>query len=185
MDIRGNPYGFLASHPLTPLVSLHHMDYFNPLFPNLDRINSLKKLTNAYELDPSRTLQRSFCHDPSKNLSISIAWGYMVQVYASLLTGKELDTTLLTFQTWRWGNEPFTFDTRAMSAMPCDRPLVYFLDSVRVAEGDHTVTSYKRHGKGEGEECNKIREYASAMRIDRFNVSAPRFDPSLWKKVCI
>ncbi|KAK8485834.1 hypothetical protein V6N13_149682 [Hibiscus sabdariffa] len=63
VDIRGNPYGLLAAHPLAPLVSLHHLDYVQPVFPGMTQIESLKKLTTAYEMDPSRALQQSFCYN--------------------------------------------------------------------------------------------------------------------------
>ncbi|KAF2288650.1 hypothetical protein GH714_009963 [Hevea brasiliensis] len=74
VDIRGNPYGLLASHPLAPLVSLHHLDYVQSIFPGMTRIDSLKKLIVPYGMDPGRTLQHSFCYDLNRNWSVSISW---------------------------------------------------------------------------------------------------------------
>lgn len=43
LDIRGNPYGLLAAHPMAPLVSLHHLDQLDSLFPNQTQTNSSEK----------------------------------------------------------------------------------------------------------------------------------------------
>ncbi|RVW33775.1 hypothetical protein CK203_074901 [Vitis vinifera] len=39
-------------------------------------------------VDPGRTLQQSICYDFSRNRSVSVAWGYSVQLYPSLVTTK-------------------------------------------------------------------------------------------------
>ncbi|KAF2306173.1 hypothetical protein GH714_014893 [Hevea brasiliensis] len=109
VDIRGNPYGLLAAHPLAPLVSLHHLDYVKSIFPGMNQIDSLQKLNEPYRLDPGRTLQHSVCYDFNRNWSVSVSWGYTIQLYPSLVTAMQLAMALRTFQTWRTGNnEPFT-----------------------------------------------------------------------------
>ncbi|OVA15581.1 Protein of unknown function DUF604 [Macleaya cordata] len=146
IDIRGDPYGLLAAHPVAPLVSLHHLDYVKPIFPTSTQMDSLKLLVSAYKTDPSRTLQQSFCHDLKRKWSVSVSWGYTTQIYPSLLTAKELGTAMLTFQTWgSWSHDPFLFNTRDMSPEPCEQPLIYFLDRVDEIGDNETMTSYKRH----------------------------------------
>lgn len=83
---------------MAPLVSLHHLDYVDPLFPQLTRIEALKKLISAYKMDPDRALQHSFCYDQRRNWSVSVSWGYTVQFYPMLETAKKLETAFLTFQ---------------------------------------------------------------------------------------
>lgn len=185
MDIRGNPYGLLATHPLAPLVSLHHLNYLDPIFPNLTLTGSLKQLRTAYELDPDRALQHSFCLDLTRNWSISVSWGYTIQLYPSLLTAKDLEMTPLTFRSWRtWSKEPFTFNTRPVGSDPCRRPVVYFLDrAYDIGVGHQTLTTYRRHdGGGMGKECDR-QDYVAARVIGQFNVSASKFNPDTWKKV--
>lgn len=183
MDIRGDPYGLLAAHPLAPLVSLHHLDYFKPLFPTLTRGDSLRKLHGAYQMDPGRTLQHSFCYDLRRNWSVSVAWGYTLQLYPSLLAAKDLEQALQTFQTWKtYRNEPFTFNTRPVSADPCQRPIVYFLDRVeRVGKG-RSLTTYKRYKDGFQKVCERV-DYAPTLAIHSFNVSASQFNRNSWNKV--
>ncbi|KAJ7950270.1 Transferring glycosyl group transferase [Quillaja saponaria] len=170
VDIRGNIYGFLAAHPVAPLVSLHHVDYLKSIFPNLTRIDSFRKLFMAYEMDPSRILQQSFCYDFQRKWSVSVSWGYTVQLYPSLLTVKQLETAFLTFQTWgSLSNGPFTFNTRPMSSDSDMSPVVYFLDRVeRLGEGN-TTTTYRR--------------YTPSLAVQFVNVSAFNFSPDLWRKV--
>lgn len=183
MDIRGDPYGLLAAHPLAPLVSLHHLDYVKPMFPSLTRSDSLVKLHSAYEMDPGRTLQHSFCYDLLRNWSVSVSWGYTVQLYPSLVTAKKLETALLTFRSWRtYKKEPFTFNIRPVSPDPCERPIVYFLDRVEMAEKGRTLTTYKRYKDESVKDCERA-DYALALAIHSFNVSANQFNRSLWNKV--
>ncbi|KAM1651781.1 hypothetical protein ACFX1X_004516 [Malus domestica] len=35
VDMRGNLFGMLSAHLLSPLVSLHHLEAVDPIFPNL------------------------------------------------------------------------------------------------------------------------------------------------------
>ncbi|XP_010256825.1 PREDICTED: uncharacterized protein LOC104597115 [Nelumbo nucifera] len=183
VDIRGDPYGLLASHPVAPLVSLHHLGYVKPLFPNQTQLESLRSLFGAYKADPGRTLQQSFCYDLDRNWSVSVSWGYTAQIYPYLLTAKELETALQTFRTWRsWSNEPFTFNTRPLSARPCERPLIYFLDRVNDQVGPgQTLTSYKRFVEDPGKVCNQS-YYDAALTVRSVNVSASIFETDEWKK---
>ncbi|PRQ43178.1 hypothetical protein RchiOBHm_Chr3g0465641 [Rosa chinensis] len=182
VDIRGSPYGLLAAHPVAPLVSLHHLDYVEPMFPGLTPIDSVKKLVRVYKMDPGRTLQHSFCYDLRRNWSVSVSWGYTVQLYPSLVTAKNLETALETFQTWRsWEMGPYTFNTRSVSPDPCKRPLVYFLDRVESVGGDETLTMYKRYAEKEEKDCLQ-RDYIAALKVQFFNVSASNFKPNLWEK---
>nr|KYP51769.1 hypothetical protein KK1_026430 [Cajanus cajan] len=182
VDIHGNPYGLLAAHPVAPLVSLHHLDYVDPIFPNMDRVDAVKKLITAYELDPGRALQKSFCYDLRRNWSVSVSWGYAVELYPSLPTAKDLEMAFRTFDTWRSSSDgPFTFNTRPVSGDTCEKPLGYMLDRVRSAGGDKTRSSYKRHFDVSGKECSRG-EYARALAVQYVDVSAPRFSKDLWKK---
>ncbi|KAB1994641.1 hypothetical protein ES319_D13G112600v1 [Gossypium barbadense] len=181
LDIRGDPYGLLSAHPLAPLVSLHHLDYVQPVFPGMTRIGSLQKLITAYEKDPSRALQHSFCYDFKRNWSISVSWGYNVQLYPSLVTAKKLETAFSTFQSWRtWSNGPFTFNTRPVEKDPCERPVTYFLGSAERVNGDTTLTTYVRNVEDSAKECDRP-DYNRAVAVQFFNVSSARLSPAIWR----
>lgn len=185
VDLRGDAYGFLAAHPVAPLVSLHHLDYLQPIFPGLTRVGSVKKLVQAYNVDPGRTLQHSFCYDLQRNWSVSVSWGYTVQLYPKLITSKTLETAFRTFVSWRsWSHEPFTFNTRIMSSDPCEVPVIYFMDRVQVInETGQIVTGYAQAAK-QGKVCEQT-EYSVAMSIQYVNVSADKLEADIWKKVNI
>ncbi|GER47231.1 hypothetical protein STAS_24311 [Striga asiatica] len=183
MDIRGSPYGLLSAHPIAPLVSLHHLDYIQPVFPGLSRVESIKMLMRAYNSDPSRTLQHTFCYDLTRNWSISISWGYNVQLYPFLMNAKDLSTPLQTFLTWgTWSEEPFTFNTRVMSLEPCERPIVFFYDQVQKLENG-TLTTYKMMDSLQQRKQCGNQNYAHGYAVKGFNVSAELLDPTIWKKV--
>ncbi|EEF29387.1 transferase, transferring glycosyl groups, putative [Ricinus communis] len=181
VDIRGNPYGLLAAHPLAPLVSLHHLDYVQPIFPGMNQIDSLHKLVKPYEIDPGRTLQQSFCHDLNHSWSVSVSWGYTIQLYPSLITAKQLETTFLTFQTWRsWSHDPFTFNTQPLSEDPCERPVVYFLDGIESVGQGQTLTRYKRHVEESYRSCDRP-EYAGLQAVQFVNVTtASTLNHDIW-----
>ncbi|KAM2920753.1 uncharacterized protein LOC126629675 [Malus sylvestris] len=179
LDIRGDPYGILAAHPLTPLVSLHHLDSMKPMFPSQTHLDSLKSLLRAYRLDPGRILQQSICYDHRRKWSISVSWGYTIQLYPSLIGARELQMPLQTFKTWgTWSDGPFTFNTRPVSSDPCQQPIIYFLDQVIFVRGG-SVTIYKRFVASEGKQCERA-EYAHAAQ--RIVVSSKKMDPRYWTK---
>ncbi|CAF1704059.1 hypothetical protein HID58_053617 [Brassica napus] len=181
LDIRGDPYGFLSAHPLAPLVSLHHLEYLDPLFPNKTPIESLQTLVKPYTLDPHRILQQINCHDHKRQWSISISWGYSIQIYTYFLTTKDLETPLQTFKTWRsFRDGPFTFNTRPLKPDPCERPVTYFMDGAEDARGSGTKTWYSVGDKNYGH-CEKS-EHTRVNKVKRILVTSMKMDPEYWKK---
>lgn len=182
-DIRGDPYGILAAHPLAPLVSLHHLDHVEPLFPNQTRIDSLNLLMQAYRVDSSRILQQSVCYDQRKKWSISIAWGYAVQIYPFMVTATDIEIPFQTFKTWRSSSDgPFNFNTRPVSSDPCWRPVVYFLKQVHEVDTRGTKTTYERFVAKEEKVCEKV-DYARVVAVKQVTVSSMKMDSQLWMKV--
>ncbi|XP_024176926.1 uncharacterized protein LOC112182643 [Rosa chinensis] len=181
-DIRGDPYGVLAAHPLAPLLSLHHIDALEPIFPDQTHLDSVKSLVHAYRVDPSRILQQSFCYDRRRQWTVSISWGYTIQLYPSMVSALELQTPLQTFKTWRsWTNGPFTFNTRPVSSNPCEQPITYFLEDVKDGNSGDTLTTYKRFVSDKGKKCKRA-DYAYAMAMQRIVVVSRKMDPQYWTK---
>ncbi|XP_022892621.1 uncharacterized protein LOC111407405 [Olea europaea var. sylvestris] len=181
IDIRGDPYGLLAAHPRAPIVSLHHLDYVKPLFPNQTQLEALGTLMQAYRLDPARTLQQCFCYHRKHKWSVSISWGYTVQIYTTLLTAKEMEMPLLTFQTWRsWSGGPFEFNTRSMSDDRCKQPVVFYLSTANDDGKGKTVTTYKKFMVKTVNKCGRSQRAAAA--IENIIVSASKMDPKEWNK---
>ncbi|KAK1561900.1 hypothetical protein Q3G72_002722 [Acer saccharum] len=181
VDVKGNPYGLLAAHPLAPLVSLHHVNSVESLFPSLTRIEALKRLVSAYKMDPDRTLQHSFCYDLNRNWSVSVSWGYTLHLYPSLVTAKRMETAYLTFRTWKtYKDEPFTFNTQPLSQDQCERPIVYLLDRVEWVGKDKTLTTYKRQWNVLEKTC-ETDDYSAALDVQQFNVSSTTLKSDIWK----
>ncbi|WJX32279.1 hypothetical protein P8452_20623 [Trifolium repens] len=178
LDIKGNPYGLLAAHPLAPLVSLHHLDQLDSLFPDQSQMHSLTKLISAYHLDPARIVQQSVCYDHRRKWSISISWGYTIQIYTSLVIIADLQMPFQTFKTWRSSSDgPFTFNTRWLNPDECQQPSIFFLDKVRKV-GTGSVTTYKRYFGKEGKKCKR-----ADGEVQRIKVSVLKLDSEYWKNV--
>ncbi|KAF4363493.1 hypothetical protein CsatB_009303 [Cannabis sativa] len=183
LDIKGNPYGLLAAHPLVPLVSLHHLDYLNPLFPGQTQIESVETLMKAYRVDPGRILQQCFCYDKKRKWSISISWGYTLQIYPFMLAASELQMPLQTFKTWRSSSDgPFTFNTRPVSDDPCQQPLVYFLERVEEVAESGTRSSFLLSLSKQAKKC-RTEVYKRVMAIPKVVVTSMKMDKDYWNKV--
>lgn len=181
IDVRGDLFGLLSAHPLAPIVSLHHLDYVEPLFPNQTQHQSLTNLVKPYRLDPSRLLQQCFCFHRRYKWSVSVSWGYSVMIHPSLLPAVELVKPLQTFKTWRsFHDGPFVFNTRPVSLDPCERPAVFHLDSVKEDIRRGMVTTYNSSMNAMGKECRK-RHYARVSAVKRVVVTALKMDPAEWK----
>lgn len=157
--MRGNLFGMLAAHPLSPLLSLHHLDAVEPLFPNMNRTQALEHLFAAANVDPARILQQTVCYDRSNSLTFSVSWGFVIQVFQ----GNELLPDLLsvqkTFAPWRRGSKVdanFMFNTRDYPRDPCKRPSVFFLKSV-TSDKRGIWSNYSRHVVGSCLESNATR----------------------------
>ncbi|XP_072996241.1 uncharacterized protein [Typha latifolia] len=191
VDLRGDAYGMLAAHPIAPLVSLHHLDYLQPVSPTgPTQIDAIRSLVGASRFDPARILQQTFCYEsgPGFTWSASVSWGYTVQIYPWALSPWLLEIPLLTFQTWRsFSNGPFTFNTRVLSPEdPCERPVLFFLDRVRNRTGwlggsDSTATVYARYKDKVAKGCHRP-GFAAASKVVTVRVVAPKMDPRTWRR---
>ncbi|XP_016507712.1 uncharacterized protein LOC107825376 [Nicotiana tabacum] len=181
MDINESALGLLAAHPVAPLVSLHHLDMLHPLIPSMSRVESVKKVIEAYNKDPSRAVQQSLCYDLKRNWSVSVSWGYIVQLYPWLMNVKELETPIRTFKTFLGSEEPFTFNTRPNYVEPCKKPIEYYLDQVTDIGNGETLTSYSNKIGDSNKQCDNQR-YKPALAVHMVNVTASMLSPKVWRQ---
>ncbi|KAJ8764829.1 hypothetical protein K2173_010294 [Erythroxylum novogranatense] len=147
-DVYGNLFGLLAAHPVTPLVSLHHLDVVEPIFPNVTRVQALQRITVPMKLDSAALMQQSICYDKSKSWTISVSWGFAVQIFRGLLSPREIEMPSRTFLNWyrRADYTAYAFNTRPVSRNPCQKPFVFYLSNARFDSLlNTTVTDYDRH----------------------------------------
>ncbi|ONK55840.1 uncharacterized protein A4U43_C10F1510 [Asparagus officinalis] len=144
-DIRGNPHGLLAAHPIAPFVSIHHVEAVDPLFPGLSTLESLKLFTKAMNTEPRSFLQRAVCYDAIQKLTFSVSLGYVVQVFPNIVLPRELERSEQTYVAWNRVNkrDEFDFDTRDVYRSVCKKPILFFLKDVK-KDGNVTLSSYKR-----------------------------------------
>lgn len=132
-DVYGNLFGLLAAHPLTPLVSLHHLDVVEPIFPNMTRLRALQHLSKAVKVDSAGIMQQSICYDKEREWSFSVSWGYAVQIFRTIFSPRELEMPSRTFLNWyrRADFTAYAFNTRPVTRHPCQKPFIFFLKDVR------------------------------------------------------
>ncbi|CAL9225464.1 unnamed protein product [Arabidopsis halleri] len=183
IDVRGNIFGLLCAHPLSPLVSLHHLDAVDPFFPKRNRTESVARLIGAASFDSARILQQSVCYDSLNTVTVSVVWGYAVQVYEGNKLLPDLLTLQKTFSTWRRGSgvqSNYMFSTREYPRDPCGRPLVFFLDSVGSDGTEGTWSNYNLHRVGNChraeavERLERVRVLSRKLKHDVEQMGSPR-----------
>lgn len=183
VDMRGNLFGMLSAHPLSPLVSLHHLDAAEPIFPEMNKTQALEHLFEAVNVDPARILQQTVCYDISHSLTFSVAWGYAIQVYDGNVLLPDLLSLQKTFTPWRrsgsFDASQYMFNMRDYPKDKCKRPTVFFLESV-IANSHGIWSTYTRHSV---ENCSKanaiknleqIRVFSHKLELDVDEMKAPR-----------
>ncbi|KAE8785765.1 Fringe protein [Hordeum vulgare] len=144
-DIRGNAHGILAAHPIAPFISIHHVEFVDPIYPGLNSLESLELFTKAMKTEPMSFLQRSVCYDKKQKLTLAISLGYVVQVYPSVLLPPELERSERTYIAFNRMSQrtEFDFDTKEIQKSMCKKPALFFLKDVW-KDGNITRGSYIR-----------------------------------------
>lgn len=144
-DVHGNAFGLLAGHPISPFISMHHLDELEPVFPQYNAMDGLRHLLKSMRTEPSSFLQRCICYDRKKRLTFTISSGFVIQVYPDVFLPRELERPEITFQAWnkRDGGGEFDFDTRKAVKSVCNKPFLFFLEDIHL-EGTNVVSIYKR-----------------------------------------
>ncbi|KAK7358586.1 hypothetical protein VNO77_00520 [Canavalia gladiata] len=180
-DVYGNLFGLLASHPVTPLVSLHHLDVVEPIFPNVTRVQALQRLTIPMKLDSAGLMQQSICYDKSKSWTVSVSWGFAVQIFRGVFSPREMEMPSRTFLNWyrRADYTAYAFNTRPVTRNPCQKPFVYYFSRAKYnSTMQQIVTEYERHRIPHPECRWKMANPASLDKV----VVYKKPDPHLWDR---
>lgn len=147
-DVYGNLLGLLGAHPVAPLVSIHHLDVVAPIFPEMSRVESLRRLFESVKLDSGSIMQQSICYDKQRYWSISVSWGYVIQVIRGMISPRELEMPTRTFLNWyrRADYMAYAFNTRPVTKHPCQKPFIYYVNKVRFDRSRNQIIGiYHRH----------------------------------------
>lgn len=134
----------------------------------MTKIQALQHFFKAADTDPARISQQIICYDRINSLSVTIAWGYAIQVYKGNFKVPELLTVLRSFESWDKDKKIpyFMFRTKVESRGPCQK-MVAFLSSVD-SVGDKVWSNYTRHrvlGKTCTKDDNKVIKNLEEIRV--------------------
>ncbi|KAK7251362.1 hypothetical protein RIF29_34477 [Crotalaria pallida] len=180
-DVYGNLFGLLAAHPVTPFVSLHHLDVVEPIFPNVTRVEALQRLTIPMKLDSAGLMQQSICYDKSNSWTVSVSWGFAVQIFRGVFSPREIEMPSRTFLNWyrRADYTAYAFNTRPVSRNPCQKPFVFYFTKAKFnSTAQEIVSEYDRH-RVPHPECRW--KMASPSSLDTV-VVYKKPDPHLWDR---
>lgn len=181
-DVYGDLLGLLGAHPATPLVTLHHLDVVQPIFPRMNRVQSLHHLMKSVKQDSGSIMQQSICYDHERYWSISISWGYVVQVLRGVLSPRELEMPTRTFLNWyrRADYTAYAFNTRPVTKHPCQKAFLFYMNKTRYDSARKKIIGTYSRYKSRPPPCNWKME--SPEEIDSIIVSK-RPDPFRWQRV--
>ncbi|KAJ9549309.1 hypothetical protein OSB04_021852 [Centaurea solstitialis] len=134
-----------------------HTDYMDPIFPNMTNRDAMRHLYKAAELDPHRILQQTVCYDRWFSWTISVSWGYAIEVFGNHVLLPDVLRVPATFKPWKKGNllnTLFSFDMREHNKDPCKRPLCRRLDDNVVMYCLHQDTKSWKSGLGNARKMN-------------------------------
>ncbi|OMP07778.1 hypothetical protein COLO4_07054 [Corchorus olitorius] len=174
IDLHGDISGLLSSFPQSQVVSLHHFDGINPLFPSKNQYESINHLMEAAKFDQSRLLQQTICYHRPTNWSFSVSWGYSAHIYENVIPRSVLKKPLETFLPFRKSAKPpfYMFKTRSPSADSCQTPHFFFLESVKNGSNNQVLTTYKRAANRNLPPCSSSGNH-SADPITQIHLLSP------------
>ncbi|KAJ4825640.1 hypothetical protein Tsubulata_050460 [Turnera subulata] len=184
-DVYGDLLGLLAAHPVTPLASIHHLDVVEPVFPGMSRVKALQHLFTAVRLDSASIIQQSFCYDRKRYWSISVSWGFVVQIWRGVISPRELEMPTRTFLNWykRADYTAYAFNTRPVTKHPCSKPFVFYMTSTWFdRQRNQTVGIYARPKSSRAPSCRW--KMSSPEKITSI-VVVKKPDSLRWEKVSI
>ena len=149
----------------------------------MDRVQALQRLKEPMKLDPYGLAQQSICYDQARSWTVSVSWGYAVQIFRGIFSAREMETPARTFLNWykRADYTSYPFNTRPVSRNACQKPFVYFLS--KAVLNDHTnetVSEYVRTLPNP--ECKwKMADPSEIHRVEVYKKPGPH----LWDKVIL
>ncbi|KAJ8559567.1 hypothetical protein K7X08_003625 [Anisodus acutangulus] len=141
-------YGLLGAHPVTPLVSIHQLDVVDPIIPSMRRVEGLRRLFESLKYDTANIMQQSICYDKQRYWSISVSWGYVVQITRGNISPRELEMPTRTLLNWykRADYTAYAFNTRPVTKHPCQKPFVYYITAAKYDRSKNQIVGvYHRH----------------------------------------
>ncbi|XP_026426192.1 uncharacterized protein LOC113322334 [Papaver somniferum] len=180
-DVYGDLLGLLAAHPVAPLVSLHHLDVVDPIFPKMKRAKAVEHLFEGTQFDSSSIMQQSICYSKKHAWSISVSWGYVVQILRGVMSPRELEMPTRTFLNWykRADYTAYAFNTRPVTKHPCQKPFIYYMSTVRYDRAKKQTISVYIRRKEPHPYCRWKME--SPEKIDSI-VVIKKPDPLRWRR---
>ncbi|XP_010543014.1 PREDICTED: uncharacterized protein LOC104816045 [Tarenaya hassleriana] len=179
LDVKGNGLGLLMSHPMRPLVSLHHMAHMDPIFPNSPTVAAVRHLLSVAAVDSARILQLSVCYDRRFSWTISVSWGYAVQIHGRHMLLPDVLPVQETFEPWNPNQNAssrlYNFNTREIHPDPCHRPATYYMENASFT-GDGSIRSLYKAKAYENCTSDLI---SSPWKFEEIIVFSKKYDPNI------
>ncbi|WOG91694.1 hypothetical protein DCAR_0310944 [Daucus carota subsp. sativus] len=173
VDMRGDLFGLLAAHPVAPLISLHHLDIMNPIFPYMtSSMKALEHLYEAAEHDPQRIMQQTVCYDRWFLWTVNVPLPYLLRA----------QKTFRPFQMDNYMNNYYNIDVREYEADRCRRAVVFYMDQVSSSKRGEIQSVYRNNALqsmyAKLIHANCSRRLALPLKLEEIRVFSNKYNPS-------
>lgn len=171
--MNGNVRGLLQAYSVGALLSMHHVLWVDPVFPNMSHIDALQRLTRGMRVDPLYFLETAVAVDANRSFTVVVSWGYSVQISEGDWRLADLQRVEHTFRHFGPGQD-FVFNVRdeiKSNGEACALPIDLWIDEVRPGVGDAMESVYSRSEVEGRQSCPSEIARISQVRVVREGVS--------------
>lgn len=159
-------------------------------------IEALNHLFKAVNVDSQRILQQSVCYDRWYTWTISVSWGYSVQIYENHLLLPDVLVVPETFIQWKPGSvlsASYNFNTRKPHPDPCKRPTIFYFNNVSssINNRGEILTTYIKYfdncpyDMASPKKLKEIRVFSQKLNLDIKQVYIASFKCLIIFKYCL
>ncbi|KAH7544858.1 hypothetical protein FEM48_Zijuj01G0030600 [Ziziphus jujuba var. spinosa] len=144
-------------------------------------IEAIERLRRPMSLDSAGLMQQSICYDRRRRWTVSVSWGFSVQIIRGFIKARDMEIPGRTMLNWyrTYDENGYPFNTRPFFEHKCQKPFVYYLsNAVFYSKTNKTITEYISD-RARSPKCEW--KMANPFRIQKVVVHK-RPDPNLWDK---
>ncbi|KAG8640661.1 hypothetical protein MANES_13G074000v8 [Manihot esculenta] len=182
--------GFAISYPLAKVLAKVFdscIERYPHLYGSDSRVSScLAELGVGLTREPGfhqRVLQKTVCYDRWFFWTISVSWGYAVEVYGKHMLLPDTLPVQATFKQWQKGTllaGAYTFNVRQPHHDPCQRPTIFFLDHLSSSSDGVIISHYKKsyancsYDMSSPRKLEEIKVFSHKLELSDKQLQAPR-----------
>lgn len=129
-------------------------------------------------------MQQSICYDKARGWTISLSWGFTVQIFRGVFLPREMEMPSRTFLNWyrKADYTAYAFNTRPVTRNPCQKPFIFYFSNGTLNSSSGLIVTEYLKDRSPHPFCKwKMADPALLQMVMVFK----KPNPSLWDSVSI